>query len=305
MYYVNEGQFGEKDFAFEYPLKHTQFPTLWSFKHCNLPITGVGPNGVKIVSLNRYVDQNIVPIVKEEIEQATSVRYNHLVQNGIFPKEINGQRCADSYLANLNKYWPNYNLDQFDKKRDIKMHIQERFGITKKWEGIAMFRNYTADYFDKSKPSSWLPWVEKECPTLVRLAESLPFEHIGYVIAFKSQPDTDVFIHRDFYPCNHDVNFINIQLDMKPRPFFLYDPNTKEKYYLKDNTYAYWFNETDLHGVDAESESRITLRIEGKFKDSFKKELGMRGSKTFDWSYITPREFVDSGKFYIEQSTDI
>jgi hypothetical protein len=185
------------------------------------------------------------------------------------------------------------------------MHIQEKFSITRKWDGIAMFRNYTAEYTDKYKPSSWLPWVEKECPTLVRLAESLPFEHIGYVIAFKSAPNTDVFIHRDFYPCNHDVNFINIQLDLKPRPFFLYDPNTGEKHYLDENCYAYWFNETDLHGVDAESDSRITLRIEGKFKDSFKKELGMFGHNTFNWSYRIPKEFVDSGQFYIEQSTDI
>lgn len=266
---------------------------------------GLGSKGQTIVNLNSLVDPNLIPLINEEVTSSTNIKYNYLVQNGIFPKEINGQRSADSYLANLDKYFPNYKheLDALDKKRDIKMFIQDKFNITKRWEGIAMFREYSADYFDKSKPSKWLPWVEKDCPTLVRLVEQLPFDHVGYVIAFKSKPNTAVFTHRDFYPCNHEVDFINIQLDWKPRPFFLYDPNTGSKEYLHKFCYAYWFNETDLHGVDAEPESRITLRIEGKFNKQLKKALGI--DRAFDWSYPKPTAFVDSGQFFIDRRTDI
>lgn len=305
MYYVNEGLYGEKDFKFEYELQHPTFNKLWSFYHCNLPPMGLGEEGTEIVNFNRLVDPNLIPIIKDEVEASANIKYNPLVQNGIFPKAINGERSVDSYLANIDKYYPEYNeaLRHLDKKRDIKIAIQDKFNISRRWEGIAMFRNYSADYFDKSKPSDWLPWVQKDCPTLVRLVESLPFDHVGYVIAFKSRPNTAVFTHRDFYPCNHDVDFINIQLDWSPRPFFLYDPNTGEKKYLDRFCYAYWFNETDLHGVDAEPISRITLRVEGKFNVRLKKALGI--TRAFDWSFPKAKKFLESGKFQIDKNTDI
>ena len=69
------------------------------------------------------------------------------------------------------------------------------------------------------------------------------------------------------------------------------------------------FNESDMHGVDVEYESRYMLRVEGIFDDDFAKTLGLIKNgdyyESFDWSYKKPQEFLKNNSLHIYQDTDI
>lgn len=312
-YRSNEGPFTKSDFEFTIPFKHQTFSEINSYKHCNLPVSGVGPEGPRnpFVYFDDVIDFSDLDQIKKEVMDGyrnQKVYFNKLVANGIVPENCNNQKCIDSLLNNLSKYTADESwkaqTDLLTRKGDIKYFFQNYFKIPMAWEGIAQFREYSNDYQDKTRPSQWFPLIEN-FPTLKKFVEKLPFKHIGYVMIFKSIPNTKVLIHRDFYPTNHTGNFINIRLDNQARPFFLYDFETREKIYLDSNKRSYFFNEIDPHGADEEDTSRLTLRVEGAFTEEFKKEFPVVSRDIFNWDYDHVRQFLNSKKFFIENNTDI
>jgi hypothetical protein len=116
------------------------------------------------------------------------------------------------------------------------------------WDDRTASRNLTpeAEYF----------------PNVVRWVESLVgsvFEDIGRVIFFDV-----VTPHRN--------EFIHIRPNTK-KAMYLWDPETKDKTYL--NTRAAWWNDTDWHGGERIMEQSYGLRIDGKFTEAFRKQLGI------------------------------
>ena len=75
--------------------------------------------------------------------------------------------------------------------------------------------------------------------------------------------------------------------------------------YLNPNYRSYFFNEIDPHGIDTEDTTGLTLRVEGQFLDSFKSKINLNQSDVFNWDFEHCRDFLKTGQFYIEQSTDI
>lgn len=108
------------------------------------------------------------------------------------------------------------------------------------------------------------------------------FEHIGRVIFFHCEADGIPFEHRDLGAHNgvfekdkytpHRNEFIHIRPNTK-KPFYIWDPDTKNKFYI--NTQAAWWNDQDWHGGDRIMEQSYSLRIDGKFTDKFRKQLGI------------------------------
>jgi len=120
-------------------------------------------------------------------------------------------------------------------------------------------------------------------PSVVKWVESLIddniFDHIGRVIFFHCEADGIPFEHRDLDAKNgidvivpHKNEFIHIRPNTK-KAFYLWDPETKNKTYL--NTRAAWWNDTDWHGGERIMEQSYSLRIDGKFTESFRKQLGV------------------------------
>ncbi len=120
-------------------------------------------------------------------------------------------------------------------------------------------------------------------PNVVKWVESLIekgiFEHIGRVIFFHCEADGIPFEHRDLDARNgmdqtfpHRNEFIHIRPNTK-KAFYLWDPEKKNKVYL--NTRAAWWNDQDWHGGEKIMEQSYSLRIDGKFTEAFRKQLGI------------------------------
>ena len=119
-------------------------------------------------------------------------------------------------------------------------------------------------------------------PNVVKWVESLVgtvFEDIGRVIFFHCEADGIPFEHRDLDAQNgvnvvkpHRNEFIHLRPNTK-KAMYLWDPETKDKTYL--NTRAAWWNDVDWHGGEKIMEQSYSLRIDGKFTEDFRKQLGI------------------------------
>lgn len=313
IYRNEEGIYTKNDFEVRVKLPHASIPDFITYRHCNLPIMGVGPRGKDnpFLYFDKHLNTSLLKGIRSEVllgEEKGIVAFNKIVANGIIPADVNGQKSIDSYIDNITKYakdntWKD-SIHKLTRKGDIKVFFHDYFNIKTAWEGIAMFRKYNGLYEDKSQPSEWLSLMEY-FPNLLKFVESLPFKYVGYVMIFKSTGKHPVLVHRDYYPTNHTVNFINFRLDQKPRPFFLYDLYENKKTYIDQRSDAYFFNEIDPHGLDQEEEARLTLRVEGQFLDAFKDQIELANEDTFNWNFEHCRSFLKTGKFKIEISTDI
>jgi hypothetical protein len=134
---------------------------------------------------------------------------------------------------------------------------------------------------DRTAPRKLTPEAEY-FPETVKWVESLVgtvFEDIGRVIFFHCEADGIPFEHRDLDAKNgvnvvkpHRNEFIHVRPNTK-KAFYLWDPETKNKTYL--NTRAAWWNDVDWHGGERIMEQSYGLRIDGKFTDEFRKQLGV------------------------------
>ena len=123
----------------------------------------------------------------------------------------------------------------------------------------------------------------KHFPGVVKWVEDMItdriFEHIGRVIFFHCEHDGIPFEHRDLdaknginNPGPHRNEFIHVRPNTK-KAFYLWDPESKNKTYL--NTRAAWWNDQDWHGGEQIMEQSYGLRIDGKFTEQFRQELGI------------------------------
>jgi hypothetical protein len=125
-------------------------------------------------------------------------------------------------------------------------------------------------------------------PNVVKWVEQLQgtvFEHIGRVIFFHCEADGIPFEHRDLDAKNgmnktfpHRNEFIHIRPNTK-KAFYLWDSELKNKTYL--NTRAAWWNDQDWHGGEKIMEQSYSLRIDGKFTEEFRKQLGIDHLDTY------------------------
>jgi hypothetical protein len=125
-------------------------------------------------------------------------------------------------------------------------------------------------------------------PNVVKWVEQLQgtvFEHIGRVIFFHCEADGIPFEHRDLDAKNgidvvkpHRNEFIHIRPNTK-KAMYLWDPESKDKTYL--NCRAAWWNDVDWHGGEQIMEQSYSLRIDGKFTETFRKQLGIDHLETY------------------------
>jgi hypothetical protein len=134
---------------------------------------------------------------------------------------------------------------------------------------------------DRTAPRKLTPEAEY-FPNVVKWVERLVgtvFEDIGRVIFFHCEADGIPFEHRDLDAKNgvnqtfpHRNEFIHVRPNTK-KAMYLWDPEQQNKIYL--NTRAAWWNDQDWHGGERIMEQSYSLRIDGKFTDAFRKQLGV------------------------------
>ena len=104
--------------------------------------------------------------------------------------------------------------------------------------------------------------------TLMALeAGGIPWEHRD-----PEDPTTGIFDPTAENKHGEVSEFIHIKTDCD-RPFYVIHPETKERVYI--NTRVAWWDERDWHGGEPINRPTYTVRINGRFSDEFKKQVGL------------------------------
>lgn len=284
---------------------------LYTYKYVDVPLFGVGPHGAPIIDCDEWWDTRAVDGVGQEFIDNLHLawgRLHYMTPFGLVPQELNGAKCLDSYLLNLDKYDPGHTYTRYIQNithyHVLKNYMAGRFNLNRPWKNVLHIKKLRT-FFEKNDPAEWND-LAVHFPKLVKLVNSLPFKHVGYVMIMRSIEGARLDIHRDIYPRNHGCHHINIAIDGRPRPVFTYCSHTGQRYYKKSDSVSYFFNECDLHGADPVPWEGLTLRVDGVFEDWFAQKLGLEDGATFDWSYDKPQTHINSvGKIKIVEDTDI
>ena len=289
-------------------LPNEHVPYLKSFRYVKSPYIGLGEAAPPFLYFDDLINKADVRSAYEEILLKIDVIKKNsklLYVNGVVPTEINeGFKSVDSILLNYEKYLSAEHIDAVRKSKylsEIKKIACEALNQKSNWDIFIHLREFT-NFEKKGAPSSWQIFM-RELPQLKHLVDSLPLKSIGYAVLFFSNPDTPIYTHRDVYPRNNRAHFININLDLEPRDFFIYDGHENKKIFRKSEAFSYMFNESDLHGAPAESRQRITLRVEGEFSDSIQNDL-FRNKDVFNWDFPRSRDLILPNLEVVE-NTDI
>jgi hypothetical protein len=253
------------------------------FKYYELGIMGCGRDSTPFLDLTNIIQ---LPKNKQEIfdelanNLVTSRLYNKV--SGIIPKELNQGRHLINYYYNfIENYIDQSTLDRFNTHDEFDQYILRNFDC-KSWQNLLAPR-ISDIWFNKSldNKSKWLD--NHNTPKFKEWVESLRetvFDQLGRIIVFNSRINEPVMIHRDYHYRAHTSHFINFQFSGATNIAFVYDEVTKEKIYV--DTPFYMFNECDLHGVDACSEPRFTVRIDGVFKPHICELLDLNNGNVWD-----------------------
>jgi hypothetical protein len=104
--------------------------------------------------------------------------------------------------------------------------------------------------------------VDKEIFTCIGRAYLISLDSFGVSFEHRDAPaDPESTI---------DSQFLHIRPNLK-RPFYVYDPDSKEKFYVKSR--VGWWNDKDTHGGDSVPEPTYAIRIDGVFSNMFKNKI--------------------------------
>jgi len=168
---------------------------------------------------------------------------------------------------------------EFGEERDIPLsrrqmlYLKYRYGVYFPWK-----------VFVELIPNRW--WGEKSqgagktftrearafFPKTVAYIESLPFVEIGRANIMGLEANDHGTVHRDGDPdpAVEPCHFITL-CPAENKRLFLWDEAQREKHYVRGR--AYWFNDHDYHGVDADPFFRYSIRVDGVFRADFLETL--------------------------------
>lgn len=109
-------------------------------------------------------------------------------------------------------------------------------------------------------------------PKTIQYVKSLPFVHIGRCNIMGLEANDFGTVHRDGDPetqkePDHFITFC----PTADKRLFLWDEDTKTQTHVAGR--AYWFNDHDYHGVDADPFFRYSIRVDGLFRPEFLEAL--------------------------------
>lgn len=111
-------------------------------------------------------------------------------------------------------------------------------------------------------------------PKTVAFAKSLPFESIGRCNIMGLEAHDHGTVHRDGEPADQASRGPDHFITLCPggdKRLFLWEEDQQRKTYVDGR--AYWFNDHDHHGVDADPFFRYSVRVDGVFQPAFLERL--------------------------------
>lgn len=252
------------------------------FKHYQMGILGCGKDSLPFLDLSSIapLPKNKDQILMELTDNLVRFTEGYNKASSMVPKELNdGKHLISHYYNFIEQYLDQETIDSFTTHDQFDRFIMKQFDC-RNWQNLLSPR-VTETWYTKSQDTC--KWNSDNTPLLRQWAESLRdtvFDQLGRIIVFNSKVGSPVLMHRDFHFRNHSSHFINFQFSELTNVAYVYDEVTKEKIY--STSPCYMFNETDLHGVDACSVPRFTVRIDGVFKQHVCDQLGLNNGAVWD-----------------------
>jgi hypothetical protein len=149
------------------------------------------------------------------------------------------------------------------------------------------------NYLDLDKTALWQRTAEAaEFALLMDFIETLPFKATGRILIIFDDGGSEVPAHRDHLQTETCHEFIWFRTNLK-KPFYMYAPATGEKIYVR--SHSAWFDTVNqFHGSDAAPGLAFSIRVDGIFNDTFRKQIpahsGNAAATAAIWATLNERE---------------
>ncbi|MGZ8285541.1 MAG: hypothetical protein ACXW27_14560 [Allosphingosinicella sp.] len=132
------------------------------------------------------------------------------------------------------------------------------------------------DYYDLDRTELWRTSEEAvEFSELMDFLATLPFAATGRMIVIYDDSGREVPAHRDHDSQDLCHEFIWLRTNFG-KPFYMLDPGTGEKLYVA--SHSAWFDTVNqYHGADASGGLSFSIRVDGRFSDSFRSLIPFPG----------------------------
>lgn len=247
--------------------------SVWTFEHVDAPVIGIA--GRPFVDMEPFVDLSGAAALHEEAMVGLFAAMGHRLPQVLgqappeFAAELGFQDFESHVLYHLDRVDPDGThrrrleaLSTLEARRRYAHHV---LGTPLPWAFTLYLRR--ASFGGKTRREVGEREWESDAdhfPLLRAWLGSLPFAEIGRVMFFCTKAGEGVPVHRDQTLGDHADHCINFWFD-GPRPAFLWDGAAKTRIALPP-TRAYFFNNRDYHGVEADPTFRYTLRVDGTFR---------------------------------------
>jgi hypothetical protein len=151
--------------------------------------------------------------------------------------------------------------------------LKYRYGVYFPWK-VHYELIPTKNWDDKSTGAgkAFTPEAEEHFPQLIALVNSLPFSQVGRCNIMGLEANDHGTVHHD--RSNDEKVAADHFITICPRGdkrLFLWDEEEQRKVVVRSR--AYWFNDCDYHGVEADPYFRYSVRIDGFFRPEFLQHL--------------------------------
>jgi hypothetical protein len=263
-----------------------------------LALRGIFP-GTPYVSLDRFVDPSALDAIHEEICFALTqvavdytggshrsmgimpesrvaeahVDYGEVIR-GLSPEAFEIFRSLSDDPKAIDRARPREELE-FGEERDHPLSRRQmlwlkfRHKVYFPWKAyVELIPNrYWGEKAD-AEGKDFTRIARTFFPKTVAFAKSLPFLQIGRCNVMGLEANDHGTVHRDGDPDEQETpdHFITV-CPAGDKRLFLWDEETKAKTHVAGR--AYWFNDHDHHGVDADPFFRYSIRVDGVFRPDF------------------------------------
>lgn len=154
--------------------------------------------------------------------------------------------------------------------------LKVRFGVYFPWKVyVEMIPNLRWEDKSDAEGKSFTRIARALFPKTIAFVETLPFERIGRCNLMGLEANDFGTVHRDGVPSDKpDVDHFVTFCPARNKTLFLWDEESKTKTAILSR--AYWFNDSDYHGVEAAPFFRYSVRVDGVFRPAFLDALRAR-----------------------------
>ncbi len=248
-----------------------------------------GINGAPYVDMSPYVDTAALESLF--IPMARGLAQCGPLPAAYFPRKTKNRSYKDmndlgicddvnikeEYESTLKKLGPQQKLRFAELANGVLVggsHVSLRYPIDRNYKDIF--------YQDRCKDN--LP-AQALFPELMTFVKTLPFESIGRIIIFISNPYIEGQIHSDTRDSKVDL-FAPLSLKdaYKDNNFIWFNPSGKKDFFVYDEeqdakipftSKSCFFNTWDFHGAEASPITTFSFRVDGKFTKDLKTKLGL------------------------------